>query len=60
MIKSIILDRDGTLIDDPGYAYKIEDFKLLPGVIEALTLLKDNFLFFIVTNQSGIGKGYYS
>ncbi|MGB5912680.1 MAG: HAD family hydrolase [Promethearchaeia archaeon] len=58
--KAIILDRDGTLIEDKNYAYKLEDFEILPGVIEGLNLLKELFLFFIVTNQSGIGKGYYS
>lgn len=59
-IKAIILDRDGTLIEDKDYAYKIEDFELLPGVIEGLNILQKNFLLFIVTNQSGIGRGYYS
>ncbi|MFX1305549.1 MAG: D-glycero-alpha-D-manno-heptose-1,7-bisphosphate 7-phosphatase [Promethearchaeota archaeon] len=58
--KAIILDRDGTLIEDKDYAYKIEDFELLPGVIEGLRLLRNQFLFFIVTNQSGIGRGYYT
>ena len=58
--KAVILDRDGTLIEDKDYAYKIEDFKLLPGVIEGLKLLQQDYLLFIVTNQSGIGRGYYS
>lgn len=58
--KAIILDRDGTLIEDKNYAYKVEDLELLPGVIEGLKLLQKEFLFFIVTNQSGIGRGYYS
>jgi len=58
--KAIILDRDGTLIEDKNYTYKIEDFELLPRVIEGLKLLRNYFLFFIVTNQSGIGRGYYT
>jgi len=58
--KAIILDRDGTLIEDKNFAYKVEDFELLPGVIEGLKLLQRDFLLFIVTNQSGIGRGYYS
>jgi histidinol-phosphate phosphatase family protein len=58
--KAIILDRDGTLIEDKNYTYKIEDFELLDGVIEGLKLLQNEFLFFIVTNQSGIGRGYYT
>ena len=57
---AVILDRDGVLIEDKNYAYKIEDLDILPGVIEGLKLLKPNFLFFIVTNQSGIGRGYYT
>jgi rfaE bifunctional protein nucleotidyltransferase chain/domain len=60
MKQAIFLDRDGTLNVDNGYTYKLEDFKLHDGVIEGLTLLKKEFLFFIVTNQSGIGRGYYS
>ena len=59
-IKAIILDRDGTLIEDKDYAYKIEDFELLLGVIEGLKILQKKFLLFIVTNQSGIGRGYYT
>jgi D-glycero-D-manno-heptose 1,7-bisphosphate phosphatase len=58
--KAIILDRDGTLIEDKNYAYKIEDLELLDGVIEGLKFLQNDFLLFIVTNQSGIGKGYYT
>lgn len=58
--KAIILDRDGTINVDPGYVYKIEDYGLLTGVIEGLNKVKDEFLFFIITNQSGIGYGYYT
>ena len=58
--KAIILDRDGTLIEDKDYAYKIEDLEILPGAIEGLKLLQEEFLFFIVTNQSGIGRGFYT
>jgi len=58
--KAIILDRDGVLIEDRNYLYKIEDLKVLLGVIEGLKQLQQEFLFFIVTNQSGIGRGYYT
>ena len=58
--KAIFLDRDGTLIEDKNYVYKIEDFELLPGVIDGLKLLQTNFIFIIITNQSGIGRGYYT
>jgi len=57
--KAVILDRDGTLnVDEKGYTHKIEDFKLHEGVIEGLKQLKD-YRLFIITNQSGIGRGYY-
>jgi len=58
--KALILDRDGTLIEDTNYAYKIEDLELLPGVIDGLKIMQKEFRFFIVTNQSGIGRGYYT
>ncbi len=58
--KAIILDRDGVLIEDKNYSYKIEDLELLPGVIEGLKQLQSSFIFFIVTNQSGIGRGYFT
>jgi len=57
---ALILDRDGVLIEDKDYSYKIVDLEILPGVIEGLNLLKTKFLFFIVTNQSGIGQGFYT
>ena len=58
--KAIILDRDGTLIEDKDYAYKIEDLELLPGIIEGLRNLQEEFIFVIVSNQSGIGREYYT
>ena len=60
MVKAVFLDRDGTLVNDPGYAYKIVDFKFLPGVLDGLKRLSKEFIFFIITNQSGIGRGIYT
>lgn len=61
MNKAIFLDRDGTINVEKNYLYKIEDFEFLPGVIEALNKLQDaGFLLIIITNQSGIGRGYYT
>ena len=59
MNKAVFLDRDGTLNEDNGYVYKTEHFKLFPNVIDGLKLLK-NFKLFIITSQSGIGRGYFT
>ena len=60
MSKAIFLDRDGTLNIDKGYTYKTQDLKFFPDVSKALNLLKKDFKFVIITNQSGIGRGYYT
>lgn len=54
---AIFFDRDGTLIDDKGYLTQISQVEFYPETFVALELLKDKFDFFIITNQSGIGKG---
>ncbi len=57
----VFLDRDGTLVEDVGYGHRLEDYALLPGVLEALHALRDaGFRFAIVTNQSGIGRGIFA
>lgn len=59
--KAVFLDRDGTINNDNGYVYQIEEFEILPGVIEGLHLLQDaGYLLIVVTNQSGIARGYYT
>lgn len=58
MKKTVFVDRDGTIVEDTGYVHKAEDFKLLPNAIEGLRKL-GKFMIFIVTNQSGIGRGVY-
>ena len=61
MNKVVFLDRDGTLNVDNGYTYKPEDFQLLPFVADSLSKLKAaGFLLIVITNQSGIGRGYYT
>ena len=61
MNRAVFLDRDGTLNDDPkGYVHKIEDFRLLPGVIWGLKSLSEKFIFVVITNQSGIGRGFHT
>jgi len=61
MSRFIFLDRDGVINEDSGYVHKLEDFRLIPGVVEALSILKGlGYRFLLITNQSGIGRGYYS
>lgn len=61
MNKAIFLDRDGTINVDFGYLYKTEDLQFLPGVVEALRLFQtQGYLLIVITNQSGIGRGYYT
>lgn len=55
------LDRDGVINRDHGYVSDWAAFELLPGVIEALAALQAaGYALVIVTNQSGIGRGYYT
>lgn len=57
-IEAVFLDRDGTINEDPGYLDHHSKLKLLPGVAEALQLLRDQgFVLVVVSNQSGIGRG---
>ena len=57
---AVFLDRDGTLIDDIGYLADPEGVTFYPGVPEALKKLQDRgYLLVVITNQSGIGRGYF-
>lgn len=59
--RAVFLDRDGTLNEDRGYISRTEDFVFLRGAKQAVKKLKENgFLVFIVSNQSGVGRGYFS
>tara|TARA_Y100001968_G_scaffold216649_1_gene199399 strand:+ start:13305 stop:13808 length:504 start_codon:yes stop_codon:yes gene_type:complete len=58
--KLLIADRDGTLNIDCGYPHKIKDLYLIETTIDILKLYKNKFQLAIVTNQSGIGRGYYT
>ena len=56
--KAIFLDRDDTLIEDPGYINNPEQVKLLDGVAEALIQLKNlGYLLVVVSNQSAVARG---
>jgi 3-deoxy-manno-octulosonate cytidylyltransferase (CMP-KDO synthetase) len=61
MRRAVFLDRDGTLNEEREYLSDPEKLVLFPGTGAALRRLMDaGFLLFIVTNQSGIGRGYYT
>lgn len=60
-IKALFLDRDGVINKDHGYLYRIEDFEFMPGIFAALRgFIELGFEIFVVTNQSGIGRKYYT
>jgi D-glycero-D-manno-heptose 1,7-bisphosphate phosphatase len=61
MNKAVFLDRDGTVIRDYGYLADPEQIALLPGAGKALAALQNaGFLLVLITNQSGVGRGFFS
>ncbi len=61
MKKTIFLDRDGVINVDTGYVYKKEDFIFMDHILDDLKTMYDlGYQIIIVTNQSGIARGYYS
>ena len=60
-IKAVFFDRDNTLTHDKGYTYKVSDLSWVNGAKRTiLHFNKGNFKVFVVTNQSGVARGYYS
>jgi D-glycero-D-manno-heptose 1,7-bisphosphate phosphatase len=59
--KTIFLDRDGVINKEEDYLYKIEDFQFIEGVFEACYHFQTlGYNIIVVTNQSGIARGYYN
>ena len=58
---AVFLDRDGTLIEDVNYLKNVEDIKLIDGTAKSIKKLNDNnILALLVTNQSGVARGYFT
>lgn len=61
MDKVIFFDRDGTINEEVNYLYRTEELVILPGVPEAIRLLReDGYRIVVVTNQAGVARGYYT
>jgi D-glycero-D-manno-heptose 1,7-bisphosphate phosphatase len=58
---AVFLDRDGVLNEEVGYLARLEDVRLLPGAAESVKSLNDaGFVTVVVTNQSGVARGYFT
>jgi histidinol-phosphate phosphatase family protein len=58
---AVFFDRDGVLNHDTGYTHRVEDLKWIPGAIETIRRMNDTgALVFVITNQAGIARGYYT
>lgn len=59
--RAVFLDRDGTIAKNVHYCSSVDDFVLLPGAAQAIGLLNQGgFTAVVITNQSGIGRGYFT
>lgn len=59
--KAVFFDRDGVINIDKGYVHSAEEFDFTSGIFELFSFFKSqDYLLLVVTNQSGIARGYYS
>lgn len=59
--KALFLDRDGVINIEKNYVFQIKDFVFVEGIFElCLKFINKGFLIFIITNQAGIARGYYT
>jgi len=57
---AVFIDRDGTINEQMGYINHVSRFKILPGVPQAIRMLnRRGFLVLVISNQSGVARGYY-
>ncbi len=61
MFRAVFLDRDGTINVEKNYVHRVEDFEFIDGAIEGIALLNQHgFKVVVVSNQSGIARGFYT
>jgi D-glycero-D-manno-heptose 1,7-bisphosphate phosphatase len=61
MNKALFLDRDGVVNIDKNYVHKMEEVEFIEGIFEFCRYFQDSgYLIFIITNQAGIARGFYS
>jgi D-glycero-D-manno-heptose 1,7-bisphosphate phosphatase len=61
MKRAVFIDRDGTINVEKEYLFRAEEFEFIPGAAKAIRLLNEaGFLVVVVTNQSGVARGYYA
>ena len=59
--RALFLDRDGVINIDHGYVYRADQFQFVDGIFSLCRKAMElNYLIFVITNQSGIGRGYYT
>ncbi len=59
--RAVFLDRDGTINEEVGYLSRLEELKIYDNAAEAIRLLRQKgFLAIVITNQSGVARGFFS